>query len=100
MQDCEKIGCFENSVAKLRPPLCREWEEEILALLEAEPRQGGSDQSLDSWPGPCFLSLNEVISAAPTVTCGLENQVIMVGVVPITPFMVYRLFLHAVRLHA
>jgi len=68
-------------------------EEEICALLEAEARQGRSEQSLNLWPGPCFPSLNGSSCAAPVViyrlVVGLETQVIVVGVVPVSPFMVY-----------
>lgn len=63
-------------------------------MLEAEPRQDDSEQSLDLQFGPSLPNLNETLSSAPAVVfrlfAGLENQVIIVGLVPIRPFMVYR----------
>lgn len=62
-------------------------------MLEAEPRQDDSEQSLDLQLGPFFPNLNETLSSAPAVVfrllAGLENQIIVVGLVPIRPFMVY-----------
>lgn len=65
----------------------------ILTLLEAKPRQYDSEQSLDLQLGPSLPNLNETLSAAPAVVfrllARLENQVIIFGLVPISPFMVY-----------
>lgn len=86
-----KWEILEILIVKSWSLLCRE-EEEIFVLLEAEPGRDGSEQNLDSWPGPCFPSLNESSSSAPAVICrfviGLETQVIMVVVVPSSAFMV------------